>query len=200
MCEPAFFCPSLILQPEGERAPMNYTSALLSMRRIISNHIDILTSRSGRNLEEYTQLIDEVLTPIACTTNPVVNRRLKIIAVQEAASIHNLNAHECTHTIETVLQPRLEEIDKLLNLATPNHLDSRRISSGNWATLSRIQSQTLDTSILQAGTNKVEENLAEEIQRIEREARHIMLTPENLVVPNSRRLTNLTKTLVAHLS
>lgn len=117
---------------------MNYTSALLSMRRIISNHIDTLTSRSGRNLEEYTHLIDEVLTPIACTSSPVVNRRLKIIAVQEAASIHNLNAHECTHTIETVLQPRLDEIDKLLSLGTPNHLDSRRISSGNWATLSRI--------------------------------------------------------------
>lgn len=98
---------------------MNYTSALLSMRRIISNHIDTLTSRSGRNLEEYTHLIDEVLTPIAYTTNPVVNRRLKIIAVQEAASIHNLNAHECTHIIETVLQPRLDEIDKLLDLATP---------------------------------------------------------------------------------
>lgn len=178
---------------------MNYTSALLSMRRIISNHIDILTSRSGRNLEEYTQLIDEVLTPIACTTNPVVNRRLKIIAVQEAASIHNLNAHECTHTIETTFQPRLEEIDKLLDSATPNHLDSRRISSGNWATLSRIQSQTLDTSILQAGTNKVEENLAVEIQSIEQEAQCIMLTPENLVVPNSRRLTNLTQMLVAHL-
>lgn len=178
---------------------MNYASALLSMRRIISNHIDILTSRSGRNLEEYTQLIDEVLTPIACTTNPVVNRRLKIIAVQEAASIHNLNAHECTHTIETILQPRLDEIDKLLSLGTPNHLDSRRISSGNWATLSRIQSQTLDASILQAGTSKVEENLAIEIQSIEREAQRIMLTPENLVVPNPRRLANLTKTLVAHL-
>lgn len=178
---------------------MNYTSALLSMRRIISNHIDTLTSRSGRNLEEYTHLIDEVLTPIAYTSNPVVNRRLKIIAVQEAASIHNLNAHECTHIIETVLQPRLEEIDKLLDLATPNHLDSRRISSGNWATLSRIQSQTLDTSILQAGTNKVEENLAVEIQSIEQEAQCVMLTPENLVVPNSRRLTNLTQMLVAHL-
>lgn len=179
---------------------MNYMSALLSMRRIICNHIDALTSRSGRNLEEYARLIDEVLTPIAFTTKPVVDRRLKIVAVQEAASIHNLNAHECTHTIETVLQPRLEEIDKLLNLATPNHLDSRRISSGNWATLSRIQSQTLDASILQAGTSKVEENLAIEIQSIEREAQRIMLTPENLVVPNPRRPANLTKTLVAHLS
>lgn len=178
---------------------MNYTSALLSMRRIICDQIGALTSRSGRNLEEYTRLIDEVLTPIAFTSNPVVNRRLKIIAVQEAASIHNLNAHECTHTIETVLQPRLEEIDKLLNLATPNHLDSRRISSGNWATLSRIQSQTLDASILQAGTREVEAALAGEVQSIEQEAQCIMLTPENLVVPNSRRLTNLTQTLVAHL-
>lgn len=178
---------------------MNYTSALLSMRRIICDHIDTLTSRSGRNLEEYTQLIDEVLTPIAFTVKPVVNRPLKIIAVQEAASIHNLNAHECIHIIETILQTRLEEIDKLLDLATPNHLDSRRISSGNWATLSQIQSQILDASILQAGTSKVGENLAEEIQSIEREAKHIMLAPENLVVPNSRRLTNLTQTLVAHL-
>lgn len=179
---------------------MNYMSALLSMRRIICDHIDTLTSRSGRNLEEYTRLIDEVLTPIAFTSNPVVNRRLKIIAVQEAASIHNLNAHECAHIIETVLQPRLDEIDKLLSLGTPNHLDSRRISSGNWATLSRIQSQTLDANILQAGTNKVEVNLAVEIQSIEQEAQCIMLTPENLIVPNSKRLTNLTKTLVAHLS
>lgn len=179
---------------------MNYTSALLSMRRIICDHIDTLTSRSERNLEEYTRLIDEVLTPISFTSKPVVNRRLKIIAVQEAASIHNLNAHECAHIIETVLQPRLDEIDKLLSLGTPNHLDSRRISSGNWATLSRIQSQILDTSILQAGTSKVEENLAEEIQSIERESRHIMLSPENLVVPNPRQLANLTKTLVAHLS
>lgn len=179
---------------------MNYTSALLSMRRIICNHIDTLTFRAERNLEEHARLIDDVLTPIAFTVKPVVNRRLKIVAVQEAASIHNLNAHECTHTIETVLQPRLEEIDKLLNLATPNHLDSRRISSGNWATLSRIQSQILDASILQAGNSKVEENLAEEIQSIEREAQHIMLTPENLVVPNPKQLANLTKTLVAHLS
>lgn len=179
---------------------MNYTSALLSMRRIISNHIDTLTSRSGRNLEEYTHLIDEVLTPIAYTTNPVVNRRLKIIAVQEAASIHNLNAHECTHIIETVLQPRLDEIDKLLDLATPNHLDSRRISSSNWATLSRIQSQTLDTSILQAGTREVEPSLVCTLQALKQEAQVIMRTPENLVVPNSRQLENLTQTLVAHLS
>lgn len=179
---------------------MNYTSALLSMRRIICDHIDTLTFRAECNLEEYARLIDDVLTPIAFTTKPVVNKRLKIIAVQEVASIHNLNAHECTHTIETILQPRLEEIDKLLSLGTPNHLDSRRISSGNWATLSRIQSQTLDASILQAGTRKVEENLAGEIQRIEREAQHIMLTPENLVVPNPRQLANLTKTLVAHLN
>lgn len=178
---------------------MNYMSALLSMRRIICNHIDILTSRAGWNLEEYARLIDDVLTPIAFTSKPVVNRRLKIVSVQEAASIHNLNAHECTYTIETVLQPRLEEIDKLLGLATPNHLDSHRISSGNWATLSRIQSQILDASILQAGTSKVEENLAVEIQSIEQEAQCIMLTPENLVVPNSRRLTNLTQMLVAHL-
>ena len=178
---------------------MNYTSALLSMRRIISNHIDTLTSRSGRNLEEYTRLIDEVLTPIAYTSNPVVNRRLKIIAVQEAASIHNLNAYECDHIIGTILMPRLEEIDKLLSMPSPNHLDSRRISSGNWATLSRIQSQTLDTSILQAGTREVEVALAGEVQSIEQEAQCIMLTPENLVVPNSRRLTNLTQTLVAHL-
>lgn len=179
---------------------MNYTSALLSMRRIICDHIDTLTSRSGRNLEEYARLIDEVLAPIAFTSKPVVNRRLKIVAVQEAASIHHLNAHECAHTIETILQPRLEEIDKLLGLATPNHLDSRRISSGNWATLSRIQSQILDASILQAGTSKVKENLTEEIQSIEREAQHIMLTPKNLVVPNPRQLANLTKTLVAQLS
>lgn len=170
------------------------------MRRIISNHIDTLTSRSGRNLEEYTRLIDEVLTPITYTTNPVVNRRLKIIAVQEAASIHNLNAYECDHIIETVLQPRLDEIDKILSMPSPSHLDSRRISSGNWATLSRIQSQTLDASILQAGTREVEAALAGEVQSIEQEAQCIMLTPENLVVPNSRRLTNLTKTLVAHLS
>lgn len=170
------------------------------MRRIISNHIDTLTSRSGCNLEEYTRLIDEVLTPIAYTTNPVVNRRLKIIAVQEAASIHNLNANECDHIIGTILMPRLEEIDKLLSMSSPNHLDSRRISSGNWATLSRIQSQTLDTSILQAGTREVEAALAVEIQSIEQEAQCIMLTPENLIVPNSRRLTNLAKTLVAHLS
>lgn len=179
---------------------MNYTSALLSMRRIICNHIDTLTSRAECNLGEYARLIDEVLTPIAFTSKPVVNRRLKIVAVQEAASIHNLNAHECTHTIETILQPRLEEIDKLLDLSTPNHLDSRRISSGNWATLSRIQSQILDTGILQAGTTKVEENLAIEIQSIEQEAQRIMLSPENLVVPNPRQLINLTKTLVAHLS
>ena len=179
---------------------MNYTSALLSMRRIISNHIDTLTSRSGRNLEEYTQLIDELLTPIAYTTNPVVNRRLKIIAVQEAASIHNLNAHECAHIIETVLQPRLDEIDKLLDLAIPNHLDSRRISSGNWATLARIQAEVLDVDVIQAGSRKVEESLTQALHDLMEEAKVIMQAPENLVVPNSRRLTNLTQTLVAHLS
>ena len=170
------------------------------MRRIISNHIDTLTSRSGRNLEEYTQLIDELLTPIAYTTNPVVNRRLKIIAVQEAASIHNLNAHECAHIIETVLQPRLDEIDKLLDLAIPNHLDSRRISSGNWATLARIQAEVLDVDVIQAGSRKVEESLTQALHDLMEEAKVIMQAPENLVVPNSRRLTNLTQTLVAHLS
>ena len=179
---------------------MNYTSALLSMRRIICDHIDTLTSRSGRNLGEYTRLIDEVLTPISFTSKPVVNRRLKIIAVQEAASIHNLNAHECAHIIETVLQPRLEEIDKLLSLGTPNHLDSRRISSGNWATLARIQAEVLDVDVIQAGSRKVEESLTQALHDLMEEAKVIMQAPENLVVPNSRRLTNLTQTLVAHLS
>lgn len=170
------------------------------MRRIISNNIDTLTARSGRNLEEYTQLIDEVLTPIVYTTNPVVNRRLKIIAVQEAASIHNLNAHECAHIIETVLQPRLDEIDKILSMPSPSHLDSRRISSGNWATLARIQSEVLNVDVIQAGNRKVEESLAQALHELMEEAKVIMQSPENLVVPNSRRLTNLTKTLVAHLN
>jgi hypothetical protein len=129
-----------------------------------------------------------------------VNRRLKIIAVQEAASIHNLNAHECAHIIETVLQPRLEEIDKLLSLGTPNHLDSRRISSGNWATLARIQAEVLDVDVIQAGSRKVEESLTQALHDLMEEAKVIMQAPENLVVPNSRRLTNLTQTLVAHLS
>lgn len=179
---------------------MNYLSSLLSMRRITSNHIASLLLRAEHNQQEYSQLTEELLTPFAFTSTPVKDRREKILTIQEAMSIHALNIHECTQTIETVLQPRMEEIDKILSMPSPSHLDSRRISSGNWATLARIQSEVLDVDVIQAGSRKVEESLAQALHDLMEEAKVIMQAPENLVVPNSRRLTNLTKTLVAHLS
>lgn len=178
---------------------MNYASALLSMRTITSNHLDSLNRRAKRNRQEYSQLTEELLTPFAFTASPVKNRRQKILTIQEAMSIHALNIHECTQAIETILQPRMEEIDKILSMPSPSHLDSRRISSGNWATLARIQAEVLDVDVIQAGSRKVEESLAQALHDLMEEAKVIMQAPENLVVPNPRQLANLTQTLVAHL-
>lgn len=178
---------------------MNYLSSLLSMRRITSNHIDSLLLRAEHNQQEHVRLTEELLTPFAFASNPVKDRREKILTIQEVMSIHALNIHECTQAIETILQPRMEEIDKILSMPSPSHLDSRRISSGNWATLARIQAEVLDVDVIQAGSRKVEESLAQALHDLMEESKVIMQAPENLVVPNPRQLANLTQTLVAHL-
>lgn len=98
---------------------MNYLSSLLSMRRITSNHIDSLLLRAEHNQQEHVRLTEELLTPFAFASNPVKDRREKILTIQEVMSIHALNIHECTQAIETILQPRMEEIDKILSIRPP---------------------------------------------------------------------------------